>query len=61
MSAKNWIYQSEQGDGLYQEITIDDTDNSVVIEMEQPFAFTVDYRTDDKGEFFSSIRVQIPA
>lgn len=62
MSTKEWVYQSEQGFGLYQEMTLEkNNDNPAIIEIANPVDFRVNYTTNADGEAFGKLMAEIPA
>ena len=60
MSTKEWIYRSDFGAGLYQELSLDeDNNNSATIEIENPSDFCVESEKYANGKSYLTLRVEI--
>lgn len=62
MSTKEWAYENQQGYGLYQELSFEaNNSNPAVIEVSNPVAFSICYKTNLTGESNGRLMAEIPA
>jgi hypothetical protein len=62
MSTKEWIYQPDQGAGLYQEMSFDKyNNNDASIQIRSPADFLIESDSDYSGKVMSLLRVDIDA
>lgn len=60
MSTKEWVYQSDNGTSLYQEMSFDEhNDNPATIQIEHPKGFKVVSEELSNGKAFISLTAEI--
>lgn len=62
MSTKEWIYQQDDGAGLYQDLSLDKhNSNPATIEIENPTDFRIERETLENGRAYFSLTLEVPA
>jgi hypothetical protein len=62
MSTKEWVYRSDDGAGLYQEMSFDKYNNNpATIEIENPMDFKIEREEFPSGKAFFTLTAEIPS